>query len=84
MTNEHLSLLAQIAFLVLAGAIGHMSKSRRALWLGIPLGLAMDFICQSLIAGGGPGACVGLVAFPLLCSFAIFVGQQLRRRLRRG
>jgi len=75
--NEQLSLYAQIVFLALAFLIGIKSKSKHAAWLGIPLGIVMDGICQFGIAGEGPGALVGLFVFPIYCILLILLGRKV-------
>jgi hypothetical protein len=86
MPNELLSLYAQIVFLAAAFLIGIKSRNKRAAWLGIPLGIAMDVFCQFVIAGGGPGAFVGLLIFPIYCILLILlgwkVGQWFQPRIR--
>jgi hypothetical protein len=61
-----LSLMVQVWGAIAAVAFTFMWRHKRwALAVGPVIGLLVDVVAQILIAGGGPGACLGFVAFPL-------------------
>lgn len=63
---ESLSLLFQIVGFVAVGVFTFLCRRRRwAIAIGPVFGLAIDIIAQIVIAGDGPGACVGFVVFPV-------------------
>ncbi len=66
-----LALMVQVWGLIAAVAFTYMWRRKKwALAVGPVLGLLVNIVGQIIIAGGGPGACVGCVAFPL-CGLAV-------------
>jgi hypothetical protein len=63
---DFLSLMVQVWGAIAAVAFTFMWRRQKwALAVGPVLGLLVNIVAQILIAGGGPGACVGSVGFPL-------------------
>jgi len=61
-----LSLMVQVLGAIAAVAFTFMCRRKKwALAVGPVLGLLVNIVAQILIAGGGPGACVGFVVFPV-------------------
>lgn len=63
---DFLSLTIQVWGAISVVAFTFMWRRKKgALAVGPVLGFLANIVAQILIAGGGPGACVGFVAFPL-------------------
>ena len=90
MSNEQLSLLFQIACLASVGlySILYPNKTRNCLIVAVLAMLFANIVAQIVIAGDGPGACVGFVLLPtlgivvsLICAHTTrFVGSKLKKR----
>ena len=82
---ESLSLLFQIVGFVAVAVFTFLCRRRRwAIAIGPVFGLAINIIAQIVIAGGGPGACVSFVAFPLYGLAISWLTLKLARRPKRG
>ena len=78
---ESLSFLFQIVGFVAVAVFTFLCRRRRwAIAIGPVFGLAINIIAQIVIAGGGPGACVGFVAFPLYGLAISWLTLRLARR----
>jgi len=63
---DFLSLMVQVWGAIAVVAFTFMWRQKKwALAVGPVLGLLVNIVAQIAIAGGGPGACVGFVGFPL-------------------
>jgi hypothetical protein len=79
-SDDFWSLVVQTAGFAISVLIGLLApRELRLLVPAVAMGLAIDVIGMIVIAGGGPGACVGLVAFPLYCWLAMGIGRLFRR-----
>jgi hypothetical protein len=79
--DDVLSLATQLFGLALAFVLGlAWPRHKSTLPAALAFGLIVNVVAQILIAGGGPGACVGFVALPLLCMVAAALGKSLRAR----
>lgn len=80
------SLIIQIIGILLSLVIGFYLQSRSAVMPIALLGWSVDVVAQMIIAGEGPGAFVGLFAFPIMYWIAIMFGRSARElvRPRRG
>ncbi len=77
-SGEVLSLAIQILALAASFILG-TSRCRRALLLSaLAIGVVANIVGQVILAGGGPGACAGMVMLPLFCAFASLVGKGCR------
>jgi hypothetical protein len=73
------SLIVQLLGFLVAFVLGVVWRPGKSPMLAAAaLGLMVNIVAQILIAGGGPGAFVGFVAFPLLCMLAAAIGKGLR------
>ena len=82
---ESLSLLFQIVGFVAVAVFTFLCRRRRwAIAIGPVFGLAIDIVAQIIIAGGGPGACVGFFVFPLYGLVISWLTLKLASRRRRG
>jgi len=64
--GEFLSLVVQIAGLTAVAPLTLLCRRKRWAWVvGPALGIVVNIVGQIVLAGGGPGACVGFFAFPL-------------------
>src|SRR5262249_54958051 len=77
-SDDHWSLIMQIAGFVIAFIMGFRSRRRSPLAAAAFLGFVINMIAQIFIAGGGPGAFVGFAALPLLCILSACLGMYCR------
>lgn len=78
-SDDTLSLMVQLLGFALAFVVGLVSpQGKSPMAVAVVLGLIINVVAQIFIAGGGPGAAVGFVAFPLYCILAAALGKGLR------
>ena len=77
-SGEWLSLLTQIAAFVISLALGLAGVRKGLTGLLVGIGIVADVLGQIVFAGGGPGACVGFVVFPILCVAIGHIGSGVR------
>lgn len=66
MNNELSSLFLQILGLIIVGLFArHIGRKRQAISFAIIFMFVINFVAQVIIAGEGPGGCVGAIALPL-------------------
>ena len=76
--REDTSLIIQLIALLVALCMGLFHESRpKITTLGL-IGITTNVIAQVLIAGGGPGACAGMVVLPLYVIAAGYLGWFIR------
>jgi hypothetical protein len=79
MSSDWLSLCLQtFGFLVVCILSLYITRTGIALIVAIIIMLVINFVAQVLIAGEGPGACVGLVALPYLGCIVVLVTQKIQ------
>lgn len=72
------SLIIQILALIASFALGALGYRRHPLSVALVIGLSANIVGQIIFAGGGPGACVGMVIIPLYCLAAGYIGKGCR------
>jgi hypothetical protein len=73
------SLVVQIAGFVIAFALGLFARSSgSAFTFAVGLGVVVDIVAQIYVVGGGPGAFVGFVIFPLYYCLAVWIARGVR------
>ena len=78
MSDEQWSLAVQFAGITLAFRLGYRRRRGFPLATAVLLGIGIDVMAQFVLMGGGPGALVGIVLFPVYCCLAAAVGKCLR------
>ena len=74
-SGEACSLLTQLLAMGICFLIG-LAGFRGSLFLvALIFGIAANVLGQIVFAGGGPGACVGFVAIPLMCLLSAWMGR---------
>jgi hypothetical protein len=81
-TNETASLVVQLVAICAAGAAGAACRPSTYVPLAIAGGIAANALGQIVLAGGGPGACVGFVLLPSYCVGSAATGAILARLVR--
>lgn len=69
------SLVIQLAAMAVSFFIGLRSHDRPLLRVTVPIGIAANLLGQVVFAGGGPGACAGMVLIPIYCLVAAYIGR---------
>jgi hypothetical protein len=78
-SDDQWSFIVQLAGLIVAVCIGFFGRPGRfPLVALVMLGIVIDFGAQFVILGGGPGACVGLVGYPIWACIGGLFGKGLR------
>ena len=84
-SDDMLSLMVQLFGFALAFVVGLASpRGKSPIAVAVVLGLIINVVAQIFIAGRGPGAAVGFIAFPLYCILAAGLGKGLRLLTSRG
>ena len=74
-SGDTLSLVTQIVAFIMAFVLGVSGRPKALLQPLIGLGIVADLVGQFFFAGGGPGACVGLVVLPVFCLISGYIGR---------
>jgi len=83
MNRELLSLLIQVSCLIFLFILCfYTNKFKIMIGVAVLLMIVINFIAQILIAGEGPGACVGIIALPYLGVLVVFVAFGIKRWVR--
>jgi len=69
------SLVIQLAAVAVSFIIGLRGYDRPLLHVTLPIGIAANVLGQIVFAGGGPGACAGMVIIPIFCLIAAYIGR---------
>lgn len=78
MNSELASIVIQLFGVLCTAAVGGMFGRKYVPLVGTVMGLIINVVGQILVAGGGPGACVGFVFLPLVCIVAGYLGYAIR------
>jgi hypothetical protein len=76
--REVLSLYLQLVGIAGAMVYGWCKPTERFVVLAAGYGILLDIVAQILVAGGGPGACVGFVILPVYVWVAAHLGRGIR------
>ena len=83
MSNELSSLFLQILGLIIVGLFAwRIKKKSYAILFGIIFMFIINFVAQIVIAGGGPGACVGAFALPVYGAIVALICFNLSEKRR--
>lgn len=74
-SGEIWSLVIQLAAVVVSFTIGLRGYDRPLLHAALPIGIVANVLGQIVFAGGGPGACVGMVIIPIYCLIGAYIGR---------
>lgn len=76
--GELVSLIIRILAMISSFAVGATGHKKQLLPVALVFGVPANILGQFIFAGGGPGACVGMVIIPLYCLVAIYAGKGSR------
>lgn len=84
-TTETCSLLLQLWGLIVTAIIAVKTRSTRiSIPFSIAIMVAVNFVGQVIIAGEGPGACVGFILLPILGCAVAWITVSVSRKFCRS